>query len=165
MKTSTNKIKELEIKIQELESIIQDSTRQLEELKECLKTVNTLEYPKIFETKEDLVNWLNENGVKYKSCYIYKNGDWKYKDIKGFWHLYRNGVELTKGIKAKWAYSYDNGYWSYGDTENFEHLFRNGEELTKGIKAKWVYSYDNGDWKCEDENGCRHEFDKDNNPI
>ena len=165
MKTSTNKIKELENKIKELELIAENLTKEIEELKECLKTVAPLQYPKTFNSKEDLKKWLDENGIEYRGVHIYDNGDWKYKDEQGFYHLFRNGKELTKDVKAKWAYSYDNGDWSYGDKQYLEHLYRNGEELTKGIKAEWVYSYDNGDWKYEDENGCRHEFDKDNNPI
>ena len=169
MKTSTKKNNEtynkIATKIEELELIAENLTKEIEELKECLKKINPLEYPKTFESKENLKIWLNENGVKYKLCYIFDNGNWSYTDKQGLEHLFRNGKELTKGLKAVSVYSYDNGDWSYYDKQYHEHFFRNGEELTKGLKAVNVWSYGNGNWAYIDEAGKRYDFDKDNNPI
>jgi len=110
-------MKEIEIKIKELEVTIQDSTKQLEILKEALEILTPSEYPKSFESKEDLKKWLDENGIEHQGVYIFKNGYWTYRDKQFFFHLISNGVELTKGLKAKWVYSYGNGGWKYKDEQ------------------------------------------------
>ena len=127
--------------------------------------MKNLRYPKTFETEEDLKKWLNENNIKYLWVFIFKNRDWKYSDLEGFEHLYRNGVELTKGVKVTHTWSFDNGDWAYKDLNGFEHLFRDGVESTKGVKAIYVDSYEDGGWEYIDKQYNRHEFDKDNNKI
>ena len=151
-------IKELEKLIEEVEFIIRDSMKQLEVLQECLKNISTLEYPETFESANDLKKWLDENQIEYEWCHVYINGDWEYQDEQHFWHLYRDGMELTKDLKANYTWSYANGDWGYEDEQGFYHLFRNGEELTKDIKTVWVDSFENGDWMYKDLNGFDHLF-------
>ena len=124
-----------------------------------------LKYPKKFKTEDDLKKWLDENEIEYEWCHVYINGDWEYQDEQEFWHLYRDGMELTKGIKIKWVFSDNNGDWRYQDEQEFWHLYRDGVELTAGVKAKWVYSYENGHWRYKDEQNQWYEFDKNNNKI
>ena len=143
-------MKELESKIQELE-------KQLEILKQCKKILNpTLEYPASFRSYDDLKNWLNTNGIEYQNYFIYSNGDWSYYDEQWFYHLFRNGKELTKDVIATYCDSFANGDWQYTDEQWFCHLFRDGIELTKGIKAKYIYSFRNYDWCYVDEQGFHH---------
>ena len=120
----------IDFTIEELESTIQDSTRQLEILKECLKIINPLEYPKRFNSKEDLEKWLEKNDIEFKWCNTFDNDDWKYIDLQDFEHLYRDGIELTKDLKAKQVYSYDNGRWKYEDEYGDWHKFdKNNKEI------------------------------------
>ena len=108
-------MKEIENKIKELEIVVKDSTRQLEILKECLKIINPLRYPGIFDSNEDLETWLDKNNIEYQNYCIFVTRDWMYTDGQGFEHLYREGKELTLGIKAKNVFSYGNGDWEYED--------------------------------------------------
>ena len=158
-------IKELEIEVEELEFTISNSTKKLKKLKEILRKLNPLEYPESFESVDELEKWLNENNIEYIGVHIFDNDDWSYYDEQGFWHLYRDGVELTKGINTLSVHSFNNGDWAYRDKQGFLHLIRNGVELTKGIKAIDVDSWDDGSWDYVDVLDDLNEFDKDNNPI
>ena len=93
-------IKELEIEVEELEFTISNSTKKLKKVKEILRNLKTLEYPKSFKTVSYLKGWLDENGIEHQGVYSHGNGDWSYVGAQGFEHLYRNGVELTKNVKA-----------------------------------------------------------------
>ena len=89
-----------------------------------------LKYPKKFKTEDDLKKWLNENNIEYIGVHIFDNDDWSYYDEQGFWHLYRDGVELTKGVKAIYAFSFNNGDWGYKDEHGDWHKFdKNGNEI------------------------------------
>ena len=86
-----------------------------------------------------------------------QGGDWAYTDSKGYHHLMRDGIELTKGIEAKGLYFFNrNGDWAYIDSKGYQHLMRDGIELTKGIKTKSVYSPGDGAWAYTDEEGDRY---------
>ena len=61
--------------------------------------------------------------------FCYNNGDLEYKDKQGFWHLIRNGVELTKGLKAIDIYSYSNGDWQYWDKKGFYKFDKNNNKI------------------------------------
>ena len=134
-------------------------------LKECLSIFTPSRYPKTFKSGHDLVNWLNQNGIEYQDVLIFDNGDWKYEDQQGFYHLIRNGVELTKGLKVKQVYSYDNGTWIFRDEQGFRHIYSDGIELTKGVNSREVFYINDGTWRYKDIEGNWHYFDKDNNPI
>lgn len=64
---------------------------------------------------------------------VYESGDWAYKDADGNWHLFRDGVELTKCVEAKDCYSYVHGDWEYTDAEGNSHEFTKDESI--GIKT------------------------------
>jgi len=38
-----------------------------------------------------------QEAKKLDSYFRHENGDWEYKDEEGYWHLFRDGIELTKG--------------------------------------------------------------------
>jgi len=123
-------MKELENKIKELESIIQDSVVKLKEIKEYLNIPVPLECTSFFISYDNLRNWLNKNGIEYSDFYIFEHGDWKYKDIEGFEYLFRDRVELTKNVRATNVWSYDNGNWGYMDEQDQWHQFdENNNEI------------------------------------
>ena len=100
-------------------------------------------------TKEEC----KEKGLSFFS---YDNGDYKYNDPEGYYHLIRNDDDLLKGKNAKGCFSFDNGDYKYKDSEGYYHLIRNDIDLLKGKDAKYCYSYDNGDYKYKDSDGRCH---------
>ena len=82
---------------------------------------NEIKYPKTFETKRELENWLDSYDIQHKDCYVFRNSDYVYTDLKGFDHLFRNGKELTKGLEVTWVCSFDSGEWAYEDMEGNLH--------------------------------------------
>ena len=103
----------------------------------------------------------------------HNNGDWSYKDKKGYEHLFRRSgnqwIELSKEINTTFVYSFGDGDWMYKDKEGYQHLFRfinnRWVELTKGIKTEYVFSYSNGDWEYTDDNYNWYKFNKNNELI
>ena len=116
-------IRELEIEVEELEFTISNSTKKLKKVKEILRNLKTLEYPKSFKTVSYLKIWLDENGIEHQGVYSHGNGDWSYLDKQGIEHLIRNGVELTKNVKAIYVSSYISGNWGYMDEQCKWHYF------------------------------------------
>ena len=55
---------------------------------------------------------------KEREIYLYSfdNGDYKYKDSEGYYHLIRNDIDLLKGKKVKYCWSYPNGDYKYQDS-------------------------------------------------
>ncbi len=73
--------------------------------------------------------------IKIQDC-ILDSKTWKWKDQFGYWHLIKDGCELTIGIKAKRTRAYLNGWWKWQDENKYWHLVDvNGTDLTKGLKA------------------------------
>lgn len=71
---------------------------------------------------------------KLDSYFLHDNGDWEYEDEQGYWHLFRDDIELTKNIKAKWIYSFDNGDWQYQD-EDGETIIIKAENSSTGDQS------------------------------
>jgi len=54
-------------------------------------------------------------------CWSYPNGDYEWKDEKGYCHLIRDGIDLLEGKNAIYCSSWNNGDYSWKDKKGEWH--------------------------------------------
>jgi hypothetical protein len=90
------------------------------------------------------------------------NGNLKWLDADGWWHLAMAGYELTISIRAIDVFtSKNNNYWVWQDQEKYYHIMKGLLDLSENFPSpvKAVEFLDNNNWKWQDLNDEWHKVE------